>query len=323
MADITVPAGIRSNLISLQNTQDLLEQTNRRLATGKKVASAIDNPTNFFAAQGFEDRANGLSARLDGLGTAVQTIKAADNGISTVQGFLSQLKGVVNDALSNTDTNARVELAKQYNELLNQTSQIIDDSSFGGVNLTSGSTTLTVEFNEKIGVSTLDVKGFNVAGSTGYSDGSFSAAVDATAAGGAAGATAFALTFDVGGSDFEGIKAGGTSASAGSNYSVNFADTTSSANTNLESLITQIENVEDALKSQASKLANNLAVVTQREDFTKETINILQEGADKLTLADLNEEGANLLALQTSSQLGTSALSLASQQSQNVLRLIG
>jgi flagellin-like hook-associated protein FlgL len=75
------------------------------------------------------------------------------------------------------------------------------------------------------------------------------------------------------------------------------------------------------LRSQASTFGSNLSIVQIRQDFTKATINTLQIGADNLTLADTNEEGANLLALQTRQQLSTTALSLASQASQAVLRL--
>jgi flagellin-like hook-associated protein FlgL len=68
-------------------------------------------------------------------------------------------------------------------------------------------------------------------------------------------------------------------------------------------------------------MAGNLAIVNTRLDFTNNMINTLQKGADNLTLADMNEEGANLLMLQTRQALGTTALSLASQQAQSVLRL--
>jgi flagellin-like hook-associated protein FlgL len=70
-----------------------------------------------------------------------------------------------------------------------------------------------------------------------------------------------------------------------------------------------------------STLANDLSIIQTRQDFTKETINNLQEGSDKLTLADKNEEGARLLALQTQQQLGVISLSMASQSAQSVLRL--
>ena len=77
------------------------------------------------------------------------------------------------------------------------------------------------------------------------------------------------------------------------------------------------------LRSQSQSFSTNLSTVQIRQDFTKAMINTLQTGADSLTLADSNEEGANLLALQTRQQLSTTALSLASQASQSVLRLFG
>jgi flagellin-like hook-associated protein FlgL len=75
------------------------------------------------------------------------------------------------------------------------------------------------------------------------------------------------------------------------------------------------------VRSQAQALSSNLQTVQVRQDFTKAMINTLNTGADSLTLADSNEEGANLLALQTRQQLSSTALSLAAQADQNVLRL--
>jgi flagellin-like hook-associated protein FlgL len=93
--------------------------------------------------------------------------------------------------------------------------------------------------------------------------------------------------------------------------------------TTLRDVISQIELFDEQLKVESSKLANQLNVITLREEFTKNIVNEFITGSDKLTLADLNEEGANLLALQTSQQLGVSSLSLASQARQSVLRLLG
>ena len=75
------------------------------------------------------------------------------------------------------------------------------------------------------------------------------------------------------------------------------------------------------LRSQAQKLGSNVALLQTRLDFTEQYTNTLEEGADKLTLADLNEEGANLLALQTRQQLGISALAFAGQSEQGILSL--
>jgi flagellin-like hook-associated protein FlgL len=77
------------------------------------------------------------------------------------------------------------------------------------------------------------------------------------------------------------------------------------------------------LRTQASTFGSNLSVVQNRQDFTKNLINTLRSGADNLVLADTNEEGANLLALQTRQQLASTALSLSAQQDQQVLRLFG
>ena len=90
---------------------------------------------------------------------------------------------------------------------------------------------------------------------------------------------------------------------------------------NIDSASTDLTAALTTLRSQAQSFGSSLSTVQIRQDFTKAMINTLQTGADNLTLADSNEEGANLLALQTRQQLSTTALSLASQASQAVLRL--
>jgi flagellin len=92
-------------------------------------------------------------------------------------------------------------------------------------------------------------------------------------------------------------------------------------NTNVDAAIAQLDTATAALRSQASKFGSNLSIVQTRQDFTKNMISVLQIGADNLVLADTNEEGANMLALNTRQQLSTTALSLAAQADQNVLRL--
>ena len=99
-------------------------------------------------------------------------------------------------------------------------------------------------------------------------------------------------------------------------------NTGSAANsTAINSAITALDNATSALRSEASKLSTNLSTITIRQDFTSNMINTLEDGASNLTNADMNEEGANMLMLQTRQQLGTTSLSLASQAAQSVLRL--
>jgi flagellin-like hook-associated protein FlgL len=91
-------------------------------------------------------------------------------------------------------------------------------------------------------------------------------------------------------------------------------------------LETDMDNLNAAistLRTHASTLAANLTVITTRQDWSQGIIDTLQQGADGLTLGDMNEEGANMLALQTRQQLGIQALSLASQANQSIMRLFG
>ena len=91
--------------------------------------------------------------------------------------------------------------------------------------------------------------------------------------------------------------------------------------TGINGAIDLLDSARTTLRSEAKTLANNLSTITIRQDFTANMINTLNDGADNLTLADMNEEGANMLMLQTRQGLGTSSLSIASQAAQSVLRL--
>ena len=98
MADISLTASMRSNLLSLQNTQSLMDITQNRLSTGKKVNSAIDNPSSYYTSQSLTNRASDLSALLDSMGQAIQTIKAANEGIESITTFAQQAKAIVGSA---------------------------------------------------------------------------------------------------------------------------------------------------------------------------------------------------------------------------------
>ena len=273
MSDIVLSAGVRANLLQLQKTSDLITQTQTRLATGKRVNTALDNPVNYFTAQGLDNRANDLSNLLDAMSTGINTIQAANNGITAITKLVQSAQALVSQAQQTSDTNVRSGLAVQFDALLGQIDTLAHDSGFNGINLLdkANSADLTLTLNEN-GTSTVVI-----------------AAVDFTS-----GANGLAIN----------------------NSANNWGGTTdiAAASTDLTTALT-------TLRSQAQAFGSNLSTVQVRQDFTKAMINTLQSGADGLTLADANEEGANLLALQTRQQLSTTALSLASQADQNVLRL--
>jgi len=266
--DVSLTSGMRSNLLQLQSTTKLIDRTQERLSTGKQVNSALDNPTNFFAAQSHVNRASDFSVRKDGMAEGIQTAKAADAGISAINSLVEAAKGLAAAALGTANTTDRATFATQYQQLITQINTLASDSQYRGTNLLTGAT-LTVNFNEDA-TSKLEVKGFTATAS-------------------------------------------GLSIATPTNVWTDDASITLSQ-VHLASASTQ-------LRTQAKNLANNLNIITTRQDFTDNMISTLQTGADNLTLADMNAEGANMLMLQTRQSLGTTALSLSSQAAQSILRL--
>ena len=443
MGDIVLSKSVRSNLSALQSTADMISRTQTRLATGKKVNSALDNPSNFFTASSLNSRASDLTNLQDNVANAVKTLEAADNGIKSLTKLVESAQATARQALQSSRTTAsftgsnttaltgsttlaslasgglpanatiaisdgtrtttltlgagttvdqlvnginanqgaavavnttgttaaiaggaganvrasltsdgklqleatgatgitiavdsgangstsgatqtalaglgisggtytegtagthatytqtlatagttnstRTSLASQFNEIRNQITKLAGDSSYNGKNLLNGDS-LSVVFNEQ-GTSTLSVSGVNFAGGsrTRGADGKANSSDD-------------------------------TITGLGVGTSSNSFQTDQDINESLDSLSAALT----TLRSQSSTFGSNLSVVQSRQEFTKAMINTLQAGADNLVLADTNEEGANLLALQTRQQLSSTALSLASQADQSVLRL--
>jgi flagellin-like hook-associated protein FlgL len=244
-----------------------METTQKRMATGKKVNSALDDPVNFFKSKDHYDRADDLNAKKDGMNEAIKVIEAANTGIEGIYDLLDQMKSLASAAKTSENT---ADLSDQFDEIRDQIAAMADDSGYGGQNLLNNDS-LSVEFNED-GSNTLSVAGTMATG-VGTVAGK---AIDA--------------------SDF-------------------------SSNTAIETSITQIDDAVTQLRTEAQKLASNLSTIQIRADFTTQMANTLNTGADNLTLADMNEEGANMLMLQTRQSLGTTSLSMSSQAAQAVLQL--
>jgi len=274
---ITLTAGMRQNLVSLQKTNNLMELTQTRLASGKKVNTALDDPVKFFAALGHTNRAADLALRKSEMGEAIQTIKAANNGIEAVTNLIESAKSTAQsaqaiDATATTTTQDykdRSALLVQFETLRSQIDELAEDSGYKGINFMQNST-MTVEFAENAGDASLEIVGF---------DG------------------------DSGG------------------LSIDSASGIWTTDALITAAIADLDTAKSTLRTKSQGLANNLSTITTREDFTQNMINTLEDGAAALTNADMNEEGANMLMLQTRQALGTTSLSLASQAAQNILRL--
>lgn len=365
---------MRSNLLSLQNTQSLMDMTQERLSTGKKVNSALDNPTSYYTSQSLTNRASDLSALLDSMGQGIQTIKAANEGIESITEFVQQAKSVANQARDEANkvagSTGNYDAEKIAANTFNITVTYNGETKSKQVTLT-GEKTSGTDAAAKIQTALQAMKfgadstalGANY--TVSFEDGAFKV--------NSANGEEIKISFEVGGakmdasagnanrvkaisqfndildqidqlakdSGYKGVNLlGGTDQSLtvifnedrSSNLTIQGVDASTKgldisrvtdwgSNTNIDASIEEVEDAVNELRNMASEFGNNYSIVQNREDFTENLINVLEEGSDKLVLADMNEESANMLALQTRQQLGVNSLSLASQAAQAVLKL--
>jgi flagellin len=513
MSGITLSAGVRANLLALQQTSAQMATTQNRLATGLKVNSALDNPLNYFTAQSLNTRSNELSALLDSMSNGIQTIQAANNGLTSITSLVQQLASTVSQARSDstaapvtagtaTSGAPNANISNSGNSQLTfsltggnsvsistvSTGQPIStytggsNVAGGSINQLSGSSITITSGNinggnaitvSLVGVTTeaqaitainsainaadptngghvwaQDAGGGNskivLTNDQGYSiavaDGATNSSGNTTAlfgtpasasttSGGALSASTIAASINanstlstqvkasvdstgalvlqnltLGAIDVKGYNttlgitgnatnvttlaagSGGgissvrqnllnqfnglltqinqmaadagfngtnllngdslklnlnengtssvtiaTSDSNGNAFAITYTNlglatgTTAqfTDNAQLDTLNKTISTALTTLQTQSAAIASSLSVVQTRQSFTNAMINTLQTGANNLTVADSNAEGANLLALQTRQSLSTTALSLSAQSDRNVLRLFG
>ncbi len=293
MSDIALSTATRGNLLSLQNTTALIGRTQERLATGLKVNSAIDDALAFFKARNLNSRAGDLATVKDQVANGISTIKAAIQGLESIEAVIKQMKALAQSAISSPESSTRQKLASQFNELRSQIDNLAEDAHFNGYNLLKntsdaflgGADTLTVKFNERTDTSalnTLVVSGLNTL-------------------------------------DFQSI-VGSSAVATGGGTDV-WGVTGSAAVTAITASITALDDALVTVRQSAQQFGTNSAMLQIRIDFTQNLINTLRGGAAGLVNADLNEESANLLSLQTRQALGTISLSIAQRSEQSILRL--
>ena len=387
MADITISSRVRTNLLALQQTSDLMTTTQGRLATGKKVNSALDNPTSYFVAQGLNDRATQLNTLLDGMNNAVSTIQAASKALDSIykalqsaQGLIDKMKADANGSknqvtgagttLTSTTTLASLGFANNDDlTLTNATTGATFTVNVGTVG-TKTVTDLISQINAASGgVYSASIQGglfvLNasnaVSGAVTLSNTTGAAVTGLLGTGSATSTVVSGLTQpeldsyakqyndiltsidqfaqDAGFNGVNLLQAGndlvvnfnedGTSSqtvtsrtvSAASFSGVQQVSLTASTLTDFTGQVAALKTALGTVRSDQTEFASSLSIIQNRQDFSKSIVNTLKTGADNLVNADANEEAANLLALQTRQQLSQTALSLANQADQAVLRL--
>ena len=316
-SSITLTGAQRNALLTLQNVADLSDRTQNRLTTGKKVNNVVDNAVSFFQAKSLTDRASDFTDRKDQIDQGISSITAALDALESIDALLKQMKGVAQAAKTQTGSE-RVSSTTQFNELGNQISQLVEDASYQGLNLLSNTgSELDIAFSTRT-ASRLTVEGFdlNATSKTATGTRGLFTGVNTAIAAGIFGAN----------NSFIGLSALTTTGIA-ADTGVQFASFSAIGTNNtylevVDSIVTKLDAAISRVRSVSAELGTNVAILQTRLDFTSTYVNTLEGGSDKLTLADLNEEGANLVALQTRQQLGIQSLSIAGQQQQAILTLL-
>ena len=376
MSDIVLSSGIRANLLSLQDTASSIGTTQQRLATGLKVNSALDNPTSYFTASSLNAAAGNLGNLLDAVSNAIQTVQAANNGITSITKLVQSAQAIVQQAQQSaastavdTGTVSGLTTASSFAVTSGNTITISDGTSTATVTSTGNvtvqqiinavNTTPGLAVNAELSANgnlQLEAAGANAITVGGTATPAALAQFGLTAGTTAAGTvnttrSSLATQYNQllaqidqlsGDSGFNGVNLlagqslqvvfnvsrtssevlqGVTFNSAG--LGISQATANFQTNTSLANAANQLTASLTTLQNQAASFGTNLSVIQIRQSFTSATINTLQTGADNLTLADNNQEGANLLALQTRQSLAETALSLAAQSQNSVLRLFG
>jgi flagellin len=316
---VALSFGIRNSVNSLSDINTAIEVANKRLATGKKVNSALDNPNAFFQAEGFRKEARDLQGLQDSFDAALKTVDKAGKAIAGAQKLIESALGLARDArrLGNTDAGGRDALGTQIQDLIKQAANLFVDASYNGKNLLVAdnaaplaSDNLVVQTNLSVGATQTNV-------TITAQDFRLSAAPAVGNIYGSATATLALSTANTG------IQA---TASAGADQSETIAYaagnfTAAAGDTKLDNLIASLTQISSTVSNRGKVLSAAATSIQVRNEFTRDVTRILNSAADNLTLADINEEGAALTSLQTRQQLAVSALSLAGRSDQAILRL--
>lgn len=384
MADINLSAAVRSNLSSLQNTASLMAKTQDRLASGNKVNTALDNPTNFFTASSLNSRAGDLNNLMDSMANGIKTIEAANNGLTAITKNLESMQSTLRQARQDKSFQTQ-SFEVDFDTI---TTLEFDGGAFdAATTITFADGLATVEADGSAGtkdIETLDelVKAINskfeadgttanpLAGNIRASNDNGKLRIENLSTQSLTVTDSAAAEIEIDGNTVRADLAkqfnelrdqldkmsddasfNGINLLRGDNLKITFNETgtssidilakdgnaVNSANLKLtttlqasdmdsddtiDGFLDQVKGALNSVRSQASAFGSNLSIVQNRQDFTKAMINTLETGAGNLTLADMNQEAANMMALQTRQSLASSTLSMANQADQNVLQLL-
>jgi flagellin len=307
-SSVALSVGIRNALYSLSDITGQQAISNKRLATGKKVNEVLDGPINYFLARGFDKNKGDLSNLLDSQNIAQGTVSKTVKTIESIQKLFESVQALARQARQSADDavgGSRQILGGQIADTLNQITELTRDAGFNGKNLIGRTPdNLQIDWNAETGVNLTKLTLFGV----DLRPNSATLALGLTPA-----VTGFNVTAGV--APIPDVVT--FPASPAANPWLN----TVAGNALIDTFIANTQTALNRLESQASTFSVGLSVLQVRVDYSKFQQRTLAQTSDSLTIADVNEEGATLAALQTRQQLSVQALSLANQANQAILRL--
>lgn len=369
-------ASARTGIQRLKTLDTLFNQRTERLATGRKVNSAKDDPTAFFTARSLNNRASDLNRVVDGIGISLSTVKAAEVGVRALQSLVRVAQGIVdsaaslpvaqptatgtvnvagqNDLTALAGVNDGDQISVQVGTAAATTITINSDASTddlvaqlnaienveASVN-SSGALQISTTNGEDLTLS--DASGAALAG-LGVTAGTFDQSTAVSPARAAKAAEFNAVLTQInqlaGDASFLGVNLlngdspvlnfneNGTSSlviqgsdSSASGLGIAQAANGFGTNADIASARADLKGGLDALRNFSSRLSSEFAIAETRRSFTSQLSNVLQAGADNLTLADSNEEGVALLALQARKSFASASFSVSQGSERGVLSL--
>ena len=302
----------RTMLFSLKDTQDLLERTTERVTTGRDVNKVVDDAVAYFRARELYHTSDDFSYYKDQIDQGISSITAAMSGLDAVEELLQQMKGIAESTRSQS-LNERVNATREFLEIGDQISALVEDASYSGYNLLNRSQdVLDVRFSNHTS-SRLLLDSFNYnATSAGEARSLFSTAAFKSNHSFAAFSVAFANDNIVTLANGETIESTGFSSIGSENSAMALVD----------QLVNTLDTLINRTRANAQEMSHAVGLLQTRFQYSQGIMERLDEGGDKLTLADLNEEGANMVALRSRYEIGVQSLSVSGDFHRKLVTLI-
>jgi flagellin len=281
--NVILGTATQQNLLSLQQINQQMNTAQNHLATGLKVASAVDDAVAFFQSQSLNNRASDITTRNNAVDQGISSVTTATQAVQTVVSLLQQLQGIITAAKTQTAIQ-RAGAASQFNALAKQLNNLVNDASYQGLNLVNSTASLLKLQFSQTSTSILKIAGYNLQVSKLISTGVAPSLL----------ATKIVTT--------------------------KFS-TVSNKTSKFDLAYNTLQNAVFAAQSDAQALGGNVSFLQTRLSFGQQYATTLTGGANKLVVADVNLESTNLVTLQTRQQLSIQSLSIATQAEQSVLRL--